>query len=98
MSRSSRLAISGMMIVLAPLFAMLSVLLYWEIGFPWTVQPPHIMQTTSVTLFGVTLVGWQMYFVDAALALFALLLAVGSIYLAVRAFVNPFRYGQPQSN
>ena len=79
------------MIVLATLFALLSMLLYLDVGFPWTVLPPHIMHTTSITMFGIKLVGWQMYFVDAAFALVALLLTGGSVYVAVRAFVHPSR-------
>jgi hypothetical protein len=86
-----RLALGSILLVLALLFAGQAILLYLDIGLPTTMPPPNVMHITSITMFGIKLVGWQMYFVDAALALVALLLTGGSIFVAVRAFVRPAR-------
>ena len=87
--RSSRLAISGIMFVLALLFAFQTLLLYLDIGLPMTARVPGVMYTTGVTMYGISLVARQMYFAEVTLALVALLLTVGSVYMAVRAFVRP---------
>jgi len=78
-----------MMLMLALLFTFYSMLLYLDIGLPMTARVPGVMYTTGMTIYGISLVGWQMYFAEVTFALVASLLTGGSIYIAVRAFVRP---------
>jgi hypothetical protein len=83
------------LLAFAGVAALYALTLYWDVGLPGP-HEPGVMHTTSITLGGVTLVGWQMYASYLLLGGVALVLALcGTLLIAKTAIRLTRRCSEP---